>query len=41
MSAMSESLDYLKPREAKAKAVPEPERMAAMSESLDYVKVAS
>lgn len=41
MSAMSESLDYVKPREAKAKAIPEPEHMSAMSESLDFVKVAS
>ncbi|KAK4695144.1 hypothetical protein P7C71_g2552, partial [Lecanoromycetidae sp. Uapishka_2] len=38
MSAMSESLDYVKPREAEPEPEPEPEHMSAMSESLDYVK---
>ena len=41
MSAMSESLDNVKPREAKTNAEPEPEHMSAMSESLDFVKIAS
>ena len=37
---MSESLDDVKPRGAKAKATPEPADMLAVSESLDFVRAA-
>lgn len=38
MAAMSESLNYVKPREADAKAELEPGSLTMVSESLDYVK---